>query len=304
MENFNDTFLARWIEGEASVEEIKAFKEHPDYSKYLKIKEASDSLSFASFNEEESFSKLKSKLVTPKKTKVVSLYSWIAGIAACAAILVGFMFFNQATTSTYSSPIAENSSINLPDGSIMVLNATAEAKVDTDNWDSKREVYLEGEAFFKVKKGSKFTVNTPLGNVQVLGTQFTVNTIDNNLLTVKCFEGKVKVTTPTKETLLTKGMGYQQTATDNDSWEFSGEHPSWFKNNQTTLHKVPVEQVVSLLKRQYNLEVKEQELINKDLIFTGSFSNSDLEKALYSVFTVLDVKYSLISENEIRILPE
>jgi len=72
----------------------------------------------------------------------------------------------------------------------------------------------------------------------------------------------------------------------------------------TTLHKVPVNQVVKLLKRQYDLKIQQQELIDNDLVFTGSFNNSDLEKALYSVFSVLDVNYSLISENEIRILVE
>jgi len=305
MKNFNDTFLARWIAGEASAEEIVAFKDHPDYEKYLKIKDVSKNLSFSNFDEDKSFSSLKTRLdKKPKKTKVVSLYSWVAGIAACAAIIVGFLFFTQSTSTVYSSPIAQNSTVNLPDGSIMVLNATAEATVDTEKWEDNREVLLKGEAFFKVKKGSKFTVNTSLGNIEVLGTEFTVNTIDDDLLTVKCFEGKVKVISKGNETFLTKGMGYQLNDTNVDSWNFENKSPSWFINNKTILHKTPVKQVVTLIKRQFNLKITDEHLINKNLIFTGSFNNTDLEKALYSVFSVLEVNYSLISENEIRILVE
>jgi len=210
----------------------KALIKVPDYKKYLKIKEASNNLSFSNYDQDKSFSSLKSRLDNSKKTKktkVVSLYSWITAVAACAAIVVGFLFFTQSNTTSYASPIAQNSTISLPDGSTMILNATAEAKVDTENWEENREVFLEGEAFFKVKKGSKFTVNTSLGNVQVLGTQFTVNTVDNDLLTVKCFEGKVKVTTEEgKETFLTKGMGYQLNDTNINSWDFVNKSPSWY----------------------------------------------------------------------------
>lgn len=302
MENFDDTFLARWIAGEASPDEIAEFKSHPDYKKYEQIKLASDSLSFTEFNEDKAFEQLKTKLKTPK-TKIIPLYAWIASIAACAVIAIGFLFFNNQST-TYTSAIAQQNQVNLPDDSMMILNASAEAKVNTKSWNENREVFLKGEAFFKVKKGSKFTVKTDLGSIEVLGTQFTVNTINKDLITVKCFEGKVKVVSDKGEVFLTKGMAFQYNKNRVEEWLFEGVSPNWLTTKETSLHKVPVAQVITLLKRQYNLKIQQQERISKDLLFTGNFSNTNLNKALYSVFSTLGVNYELIAKDEIRILFE
>ena len=302
MENFDDTFLSRWIAGEASPEEVAAFERHPDFKKYEQIKQASDALSFSEFDEDNAFHQLKTKL-KPSKEKSIPLYTWVASIAACAVFALGFWFFNSQS-STYTSSIAQQNQVSLPDGSIMILNASAEAKVDTKNWNKERKVFLNGEAFFKVKKGSQFTVSTNLGNVQVLGTQFTVNTVNDELFTVKCFEGKVQVVSASNKVLLTKGMAFQNHKNSVEEWNFHGKEPNWLTAKETNLHKVQVEQVITLLKRQYNLTIQQQELLNKEQLFTGTFSNTNLDKALYSVFGVLGVNYTLISENEIRILEE
>lgn len=302
MENFDDTFLARWIAGEATPEEEATFKSHPDYNKYQHIQKASDALSFTTFNEDKGFEQLKTKLAT-SKTKIIPLYSWVASIAACAVIAVGFLFFNSQST-TYSSAIAQQNQVSLPDGSMMILNASAEAKINTKTWNQNREVFLNGEAFFKVKKGSKFTVKTDLGSIEVLGTEFTVNTVNKDLITVKCFEGKVKVVSDAGEALLTKGMAFQYHKNRMEEWLFEAISPNWLTAKETSLHKVPVAQVITLLKRQYNLKIQQQERIDKELLFTGNFSNTDLNKALYSVFVTLGVNYELIAKDEIRILSE
>jgi len=57
---------------------------------------------------------------------------------------------------------------------------------------NERIIHLEGEATFKVLKGNSFTVLTPFGKVEVLGTVFTVKAA-NGLLNVQCSEGKVRV---------------------------------------------------------------------------------------------------------------
>ncbi len=302
MENFDDTFLARWITGETSLEENERFKNHPDYEAYKIIKSSSEYLDFKEFNEVQAFEKLKNKL-TEKKNKTSTLYKWIASIAAVTVISLGVLFFSNNTT-TYTSLIALQRKVNLPDGSEMVLNALSEAKIATKSWDEHRHVNLKGEAFFKVNKGTKFTVETTMGVVEVLGTKFTVNTVDNDLIIVKCFEGKVKVTVKGSEHLLTKGMAFQQHENTSEQWVFEKELPQWLVSEETSLYKVPVADVITLLKRQHHLTIQQQEYIDSSLIFTGSFSNRDLNKALYSVFRTLDVSYEIVAENEIRILLE
>lgn len=301
MIDIEEPFLAKWITGDISAEEEARFKRHPDYKKYQKIKQASNNLAFEEYKIDKAFNELENK-INNKKSKVIPLYTWIASVAACAVLLIGFIYFNKSTT--YKNNIAQSSNVTLPDGSIMVLNALSSAKVDVENWNKNRSVSLKGEAFFKVKKGSTFTVNTNLGNIKVLGTQFSVNTVANQLITVKCFEGKVRVETKNGKALLTKGMAFQDNNSSLDNWFFTDLKPNWLLKKETTLYKMPISKVLVLLKRQYNIKIQNQELLEIDKLFTGSFTNENLEKALYSVFGVLGVNYELISENEIRILSE
>lgn len=301
MKNFDDTFLARWIIGEATPDEISAFKNYPEYKEFLRIKATSDNLSFSEFDEMYALNNLKTKLNTTKKTKVISLYTWVSSVAACLLMLVGFLFFYNSKD-IYVTEIGSTSTVSLPDNSTMVLNASAEAKVNTKKWDKDRVVFLDGEAFFNVEKGATFTVNTHLGKIQVLGTQFTVNTIDENVFSVKCFEGKVKVFQNSDEYILTQGMALQMANGEKEQWNFKETQPSWITENETKLNAVPLKQVITVLKRQYNVEVNNLKVLNSETLFTGSFTNKNLAEALYAIFGTLGVNYELETENEVRLL--
>ena len=88
------------------------------------------------------------------------------------------------STSTYVTRYGETQTILLPDSSTVLLNANSRLTLSTD-WTDTREVWLEGEAFFRVRKIKritspasaehvKFIVRTDRLNVEVLGTEFNV----------------------------------------------------------------------------------------------------------------------------------
>ncbi|WP_157366588.1 FecR family protein [Aquimarina agarilytica] len=298
----DETFLAKWLSGELTPDQLADFELHPHYEEYVRINKVTSNMSFSDYDEIEAFSKLKNRINTPKKTKVISLYKWVGAVAACLILAIGLYTFNFSDT-VYESGIAEHKNITLPDGSTVILNGMASAKVDKGQWDnSNRQVQLDGEAYFKVKKGEKFSVKTTIGTVQVLGTQFTVNTINDDLLIVKCFEGRVSVTTNEGEVILTKGNAYQLYKDKGKQWNFEALAPSWTTTNETLFNGVPVSHVITSLQRQYGVKVLNMESISSDVVFTGSFSNKDLNKALYMVFGTLGVKYEFVSDKEIRIL--
>ena len=62
----------------------------------------------------------------------------------------------------------------------VMLNAMSSVSFNKHKWDDIREITLEGEAYFKVKPipatNAKFWVQTADLKVEVLGTQFHVNT--------------------------------------------------------------------------------------------------------------------------------
>jgi len=297
---FDDTFLARWFANDLTSEELVRFKKHPEYSKYAQIKKTSNKLSFSEYNVDNAFNTLKEKRASKKETKVIPLYRYIGAIAAAVALLFGFLFFFNTDT-TYSTEIAATENILLPDESEMKLHANSLAKVNK-NWDKNRSLKLQGEAFFKVKKGKKFSVLTNLGTVEVLGTQFSVNTFNESLFTVKCFEGKVRVTTPQKTLILMPGDAFQLSNKNSSTWKFSQSEPTWISNSEVTFNKVALPLVVKSLTNHYSLKIINPQDIPEANLFTGNYTTKDLKTALYTIFSTSGLKYELSTTNEVRIL--
>ena len=77
----------------------------------------------------------------------------------------------------HQTAFSEKMELDLPDGTKVSLNANSELKYKKEN---PREVWLNGEAFFKVQKkmqtGERFLVHTNDLTVEVLGTAFNVHT--------------------------------------------------------------------------------------------------------------------------------
>lgn len=65
----------------------------------------------------------------------------------------------------------------LPDGSVVWINSNTTLQYPEEFYGGERRVILDGEAHFKVKRNRRkpFIVETPSGEVQVLGTAFNVN---------------------------------------------------------------------------------------------------------------------------------
>ncbi|WPP51815.1 FecR family protein [Catalinimonas niigatensis] len=90
----------------------------------------------------------------------------------------------QSDETIVSTGYGEIRELYLPDGSLVTLNGNSKLTYPQD-WETNtdREVWLDGEAFFEVKKHSssdkyqavKFTVHTRTLDVEVLGTAFNVS---------------------------------------------------------------------------------------------------------------------------------
>ncbi|QSE96919.1 FecR family protein [Fulvivirga lutea] len=92
----------------------------------------------------------------------------------------------------------------LPDGSLVYLNHNSSLEYD-QSFD-KREVNIKGELYFSVVKGaSPFVVKTELGEVKVLGTEFNVNTNEDEL-DVEVEEGTVELSTNNSKKKVKRGQ--------------------------------------------------------------------------------------------------
>lgn len=137
------------------------------------------------------------------KKKVLINLARIAAIFIIAFLLAGAIFFNyirsQTNTGAFTEvnvPLGAKSNIILPDGSTVNLNAGSKITYPVNFLKGKREVYLEGEAFFDVKhiKNKLFVVKTSSINIKVFGTQFNVKSYpEENLIKTTLIKGSVAI---------------------------------------------------------------------------------------------------------------
>lgn len=290
LNNENDTFLAEWLAGEISDEQLKTLVSSEDYLAFLKIRKGIETIGALEAPVDESFERLKSRM-NQKRGVVRSLQPlrWAAGIAASIIVLFGVFTFLDDNVVTFNTNYGEQQTIALLDGSQVILNAKSTLSYNEDDWSSNRSLELNGEAYFKVEKGSTFTVNTENGSVTVLGTQFDVNTF-SDYFEVTCYEGKVRVESLNETYVLVPGQTVRRINGDPaDQWESNVIAPSWIAG-ESSFKSVPIEYVISTLESQYDVTIH-AENIDDSIIYTGSFTHEDLDVALQTVFRSLNLNY-------------
>ncbi|NQY28562.1 MAG: FecR family protein [Flavobacteriaceae bacterium] len=301
--NYNNELFTRWLNDELSPEELREFEKSPKFSLYQKIAQKSSELDTPDFNEERVFGKIKSQLASQQRpTKVKKLFpKFIISAAASVVVLLGLFFFLNRTTS-YSTSYGEQLAITLPDNSEVILNANSTLSYKTQNWKENRILDFNGEGYFKVEKGSDFVVESAIGTVSVLGTQFNVNTKDTTF-EIKCFEGKVKVKTANHNRILTQGKAFRQlkdtTAEDFNILEIL---PSWTQG-ESNFNSAPLSQVIIALEHQYNIKIDASK-IDITQRFTGSFTHNNLNVALQTVFVPLRINPSQVDTKNIVLVKQ
>ncbi|CAM1343810.1 FecR family protein [Tenacibaculum amylolyticum] len=290
-EKYDDTFLARWLANELSEKELKDFEASEDYEYYTQI---IGTLEFAEFPQHDiaenlnaTLYKIEQQKTTPKKARKLYPY-WMSGVAAAVIVVFSYLFFFQNIK--YTTQQAEHLSFFLPDSSEVVLNAYSKITYSRFNWKNNRKVVLNGEAYFKVKKGQTFQVETEQGTVTVLGTQFIVNNRDN-YYNVICYEGKVQVTVSNKTpVILTKGKGYTIKNGTHESYSISDSTPSWIAN-ESSFNNVPILEVINELERQFHITIEGKDNL-KPAYFSGRFSHDNVENALKTIFVSMNIPFS------------
>jgi ferric-dicitrate binding protein FerR (iron transport regulator) len=288
-----ENYLAKWLNNELTEVELLEFKKSDEYSSYQRILEASSTLEAPDFDMENALAAVKNRRIL-QETKVVQLnpYKRFLRVAAAVTVLmVGSYFYLNTLNENIATQYAENKEVILPDASEILLNADSELSYSEKKWDKERNVSLEGEAFFKVAKGKRFTVSTDHGIVAVLGTQFNVEN-RKGYFEVTCFEGLVSVTYDNKETKLPAGNSFM--VIDGkvmDSEKPNSTTPSWM-NNESSFKSIPLKFVLDEFQRQHDIKIETQNIdINK--LFTGTFSNTNTDLALQSITVPSQIKFKL-----------
>lgn len=177
----------------------------------------------------------------------------------------------------YVVPNGQTSNIVLSDGSHVYLNSGSILRQYGNYFLSKRELYLEGEAFFDVVSDRKkpFIVRTSDFNVVATGTSFNVQAYPNSAFTdVTLVSGELSVIVNDEAEPLVMSSGENATMNRNTSkYSLSKienhQFVSW-KEGIITFRNTRLEDLAKMLERTYNVRIVFADEKTKELKYSGT----------------------------------
>ncbi len=101
----------------------------------------------------------------------------------------------ETVYNTITTPKGGQYQVSLPDGSMVWLNAASSLSFPVNFTGKQRKVSITGEAYFEIKKNRNkpFIVQAGRQEVEVLGTEFNVNSYQPESISTSLVAGAVKV---------------------------------------------------------------------------------------------------------------
>lgn len=206
---------------------------------------------------------------------------------------------------TKANPAGRKSTLRLPDGTMVHLNAESSITYPDTFTDSVRKVLLTGEAYFDVYRNpaQPFIVSTSGINTRALGTAFNIRAYkEDPQIHVVLTEGKALVTqereNESEREILHPGEEVQIHKYRNGIQKQQADLRSvlaW-KNDLLIFNNASSEEVFASLERWYGVEitfVKSMHTSKNTWRFTGEFQQENLENILMSISYVKGFKYQI-----------
>jgi ferric-dicitrate binding protein FerR (iron transport regulator) len=239
----------------------------------------------------------------------------------------------------YTVPYGSKSMVTLPDSSSIWLNAGSKLRYSSAFNKTEREVFIEGEAYFKVARNEQkpFLVKSSAVTLKVLGTSFNIKAYpeeDNVETTVE--SGSVQVVRNVKGQLTDKLVltaGQKATvikSAGTDGLPISGLtimplspdqknimpekitektivtknvltelYTSW-KDARWLIQQESLESLAVKLERRYNIHISFADELLKNISFSGTLRDETLEQVLEVIKLSAPVNYT-IQKNTVRL---
>jgi ferric-dicitrate binding protein FerR (iron transport regulator) len=212
----------------------------------------------------------------------------------------GFKHVNSQQIISYNPP-GMLSTVVLPDGSKVILNAGTTISYPNVFTAGNREIEIEGEAFFEVvhDAGRPFTVNAGELDVEVLGTQFNVKAyMDDERIEVSLAQGKVGIRREgvNEQVVLAPG---DQTCYDKSTRSLIKRsvnitHYTSWKNGVYYFRALPLKEIAKQLERIFDVRIHTASPEIGNIIITGDFVRSEnLIHILRVITTDKRLKYKI-----------
>lgn len=292
----NDDVIKKWLAGELTDSERDEFEGSQEFAGIARILKSVERFRAPEYNSEVEYSRLSESIFNRKRT--IPFYQRMTPVFKVAAVIllgliISYFSFNYFESfSDHGEWISEQAEIYLPDSSFVILNADSRIRYSEKKWKKKRKVELNGEAFFSVKEGVSFRVQTEHGQVTVLGTEFTVKDWEH-YYQVTCYSGSVQVISQERSVVLQPNSAFRNIQGNKETFAFydQRQQPDWL-HGESSFRSVPLQYVIDEFERQYRVSVETME-VNTERLFTGSFSHDDIETAIRAITVPANLRYEI-----------
>ena len=213
---------------------------------------------------------------------------------------------NQIRDIIVTTGMGEHSHVTFPDGTILTLNAQTTVRYNLA--DGKRQVSIDGEAFFEVARDPEhpFVVTANGMTVTCLGTSFDVrNYSDESNISVVLRDGKVRVNARDADLTMEPGSRVlmdRQTLALSKHTVTPSDYTAWL-NGEIKYNDQTLEEIAAELSRNYNIDL----VITSDELrqerFNGYLGRSSLRNILDVLCLASDMSYHVDNDTMVYIYP-
>lgn len=202
---------------------------------------------------------------------------------------------------TIVTPKGGEYNLQLPDGSKIFVNASSTIRYPLQFDKAKREVELDGEAYFEVRQMVQnnnkipFIVKTREQTLKVLGTSFNINSYSDRIETT-LVEGKVQLSYPNEKGGLLAPNQQSSYHSKHQSFHIKDVDPFYtiaWKDGNFAFENTSLSTVMKDLERWYDVEVEYRGNFSK-IKFSGTISKYEkIDKVLKAIELTGSVKFKI-----------
>ena len=292
----------------SSIEGQQHLSDMIDRDAYLMDSDADTGKSFTSAQSDILFREIEKNIRT-NRLKKISFRAAAAFLPLLLVLGLGY-YINSRTTIfqgvNYSElyiPIGESGRIFFQDGTEVFLNSDTRIRYPERFGIRKREVYLDGEAYFNVSTNNKrpFIVNAQNTSVRVLGTSFNVNAYsESEIIKVVLDEGKTSFHVQSSSYSMTPGQLLEYNKTTGRTILSNLSKPSsasLWKDNMIYFYDTPLAEVLKVLERKYDVKFHLQATGALEYSYTITTKHTDLESILAELQKIAPVRFDQKEKN-------
>lgn len=224
--------------------------------------------------------------------------------------LFGYHLINRHADQNFDKIVASDQKTfrMLDDGTRIWLNKKSIISYNKDFGKQKREIILDGEAYFDVAKNSKVPLFIHVGNIdiEVKGTAFNVNAYKSiEEIQIALVRGSIQVTDrlnsnkkvqlkPNEKLIYSRMQGVDQ----NDFRVLSLNSSVLLKETRWTadtlvFHKEKLKELVIRMEKKYDLKIEIHAKQLKEKRFSGTFTNETIQQALEALKLSYPLTYTI-----------